>query len=499
MSEQERIAFFEQYAPIAMDQQQKYGIPASVTLAQMALESAYGTSRLARNGNNFFGIKASSDWLSNGGSYGYYSDDAPNEKFCHYNSVEDSVYDHSRVLMLSHYKSCLKYDSTDYHNWLVGIKAGGYATASNYVAVNEALIRKYDLSKYDTMAVQQATQPIGYMRGTDAREQIYAHSTFSTQTSAILSGEGITSLAFIEGHWSMPVVPNADNTITVSSNFGPRTAPCPGASTNHEGLDIAVANVPVYATEDNGVVQQVGNSSFSGRNVTIAYNRPDGTSYEVKYLHLSEVNVKEGDIVNAGTQVAISGNTGKSTGPHLDMRVQKNGQTINPSEYLAEISVRGGFSTQFMYDSNDLLADYKNSMSVDFPSPVQDSQQIDQSNLMFAELTSSSDPSKWLEYLMKKEGAEGLGIGSGGDLIADIAGTILSGVISLGSLMGMIDDEAVSIDDRSGVKDETEISPETVVQRQRDSVNSSQAQHIASMNYDSQIVEQGVSQGRSLA
>lgn len=98
MSDEERQAFFERYAPLAMEQQQKYGIPASVTLSQMALESGFGGSRLAREGNNFFGVKAGLQWIRDGKPFGYYSDDRPNEKFRHYGSPEESLRDHSRVL-----------------------------------------------------------------------------------------------------------------------------------------------------------------------------------------------------------------------------------------------------------------------------------------------------------------------------------------------------------------------------------------------------------------
>lgn len=55
--------FLKRYAPLAMSQQRKYGIPSSVILAQMAFESGWGTSKLAKEGNNFFGIKASKSWL----------------------------------------------------------------------------------------------------------------------------------------------------------------------------------------------------------------------------------------------------------------------------------------------------------------------------------------------------------------------------------------------------------------------------------------------------
>ena len=79
---QEKVAFFERYAPLAMAQQQKYGVPASVTLAQMYIESAGGKSNLAQTGNNYFGIKCSQQWLAEGKPYSLHHDDKPNEKFC---------------------------------------------------------------------------------------------------------------------------------------------------------------------------------------------------------------------------------------------------------------------------------------------------------------------------------------------------------------------------------------------------------------------------------
>lgn len=62
-----------------MQQMRKYGIPASVTLAQGILESSNGQSRLALNENNHFGIKATHRWIAEGGKYGLYTDDKPNE------------------------------------------------------------------------------------------------------------------------------------------------------------------------------------------------------------------------------------------------------------------------------------------------------------------------------------------------------------------------------------------------------------------------------------
>ena len=90
--------YVEQYAEYAMEQMRRYGIPASVTLAQGICESASGQSELSRKGNNHFGIKATSGWVQNGGKYLVYTDDRPNEKFCQYASVGDSYEHHSQFL-----------------------------------------------------------------------------------------------------------------------------------------------------------------------------------------------------------------------------------------------------------------------------------------------------------------------------------------------------------------------------------------------------------------
>ena len=82
--------YAERYANFAMVQMRKYGIPASVTLAQGILESSNGQSRLAQKENNHFGIKATAAWIEGGGKYGLYTDDKPDEKFCSYATVGDS-------------------------------------------------------------------------------------------------------------------------------------------------------------------------------------------------------------------------------------------------------------------------------------------------------------------------------------------------------------------------------------------------------------------------
>lgn len=144
--------FIEHYAAAAMQQQRKYGIPSSVILAQMALESKWGNSNLAQVGYNFFGIKANQNWLKSGLPYSTHDDDRPNEKFCNFLSPEESIEYHSRLLMSDRYARCWRYKPTDYHNWLLSIKAAGYATRRDYVKVCERIIRQHKLYLYDQQA-----------------------------------------------------------------------------------------------------------------------------------------------------------------------------------------------------------------------------------------------------------------------------------------------------------------------------------------------------------
>lgn len=146
--------FIRRYADIAMRQQKKYGIPASVILAQMAYESGWGSSDLAQKGNNYFGIKCSSSWLRQGLPYSLHNDDRPNEKFCNFSCVEEGVEYHTRLLMSDRYARCWRYGPTDYLNWLKTIKASGYATRKDYVTRCEKIIKKHKLYIYDQKALK---------------------------------------------------------------------------------------------------------------------------------------------------------------------------------------------------------------------------------------------------------------------------------------------------------------------------------------------------------
>ncbi len=148
--------YVDKYAEAAMEQMRKYGIPASVTLAQGILESASGQSELSRKGNNHFGIKATKTWLDGGGRYLVYTDDRPNEKFCQYASVADSYEHHSLFLKGNkRYANLFELSPDDYVGWTRGLQADGYASSQQYASSLQSLIRQHGLDKYDRQVMRE--------------------------------------------------------------------------------------------------------------------------------------------------------------------------------------------------------------------------------------------------------------------------------------------------------------------------------------------------------
>ena len=140
---QTREEYIEKYKSIAVAHMEKYGIPASITMAQGILESDAGNSALSLSSNNHFGIKCKKSWT---GRKVYYDDDAKGECFRAYPSVEASYEDHALFLDSSpRYDSLFSYPSNDYRSWARGLKAAGYATAPDYAERLVAIIEKYKL------------------------------------------------------------------------------------------------------------------------------------------------------------------------------------------------------------------------------------------------------------------------------------------------------------------------------------------------------------------
>ena len=133
------------YEQISINHQLQYGIPASITLAQGILESNSGNSILSKKANNHFGIKCHSNW---NGDKIHMDDDATNECFRSYSSVEASFLDHSEFLKNGkRYQFLFSYSVDDYKNWAYGLKKAGYATNPEYAELLIKIIEELNLNK----------------------------------------------------------------------------------------------------------------------------------------------------------------------------------------------------------------------------------------------------------------------------------------------------------------------------------------------------------------
>lgn len=140
------LDYIDRYKGIAIEEMNKYGIPASIKLAQALLESGNGNSYLATRANNHFGIKCGGTW--NGKSVNR-PDDTNNDCFRVYNDPEQSFRDHSQFLLRKRYENLFTLRKDDYKGWAKGLKAAGYATNPRYPELLIDLIERYNLQQYD--------------------------------------------------------------------------------------------------------------------------------------------------------------------------------------------------------------------------------------------------------------------------------------------------------------------------------------------------------------
>lgn len=114
-----------------------------------------------------------------------------------------------------------------------------------------------------------------------------------------------------------------------ASGYGYRIHPIYQTRIFHDGMDFSCdIGTPVYATAD-GVVKKAKWESGYGYIVTIDH----GYGYETRYAHLKSFNVKRGQRVVRGETIALSGNSGRSTGPHVHYEVLQRGRPVNPANY----------------------------------------------------------------------------------------------------------------------------------------------------------------------
>lgn len=438
-------SYADQYAEEAMEQMKRYGIPASVTLAQGMLESSNGESELSRLGNNHFGIKATASWLKNGGEYLVYTDDRPNEKFCKYSSVADSYEHHSKFLANNQrYAKCFHLSPDDYKGWTKGIAKAGYASGMGYAAHLQDIIERNGLQKYDqqVMSEMKAQGKSFDLRSSSVTTRDSSNKFGSPLAAPSVRSENNPRQAASEeqvqdkrpnGKYSFPLL--RETYLFITSPFGMRQDPMDKSKQQmHKGIDIRCKHDAVFATENGGKVVAVNQNvnTAGGKSITVEYNREDGSKVQTTYMHLSEVNVKVGDAVSAGQKIGVTGNTGtRTTGEHLHFGVKTiaadgTSRDVDPSSYLAEIAQKGNIKQQALYNGNDLLTKYKTDVS---------------SN------TESMSPDAWMKKLLSSEDS-GVGLPVGSDPILEMAMTAFSSLMIL----------AVKIDNKEAEEQKAAIS-----------------------------------------
>ncbi len=146
-----RATYIATWKDEAILQMAEHRIPASITLAQGILESGDGQSRLAKEGNNHFGIKCHNDWQ---GKRIYEDDDAKGECFRKYATAHESYEDHSLFLKRKRYERLFELEPDDYKAWAKGLKECGYATNPKYPQLLITLIENFNLAQYDEVGME---------------------------------------------------------------------------------------------------------------------------------------------------------------------------------------------------------------------------------------------------------------------------------------------------------------------------------------------------------
>ena len=118
----------------------------------------------------------------------------------------------------------------------------------------------------------------------------------------------------------------------ITSYFGYRNAPTEGASTYHKGIDIAVPTGTGVLSVQSGSVISATYSASAGNFVSVYH----GNGVYSYYMHCSSLLVSAGDSVSKGQEIALSGSTGISTGPHLHFAMFMGGEYVNPLNYISQ-------------------------------------------------------------------------------------------------------------------------------------------------------------------
>lgn len=337
------VVYVNTYKALAMAEEQRSGIPASITLAQGLHETQAGTSDLVKQSNNHFGIKCKDEWK---GQVVYHDDDARQECFRSYPTAADSYRDHSDFLRRStRYAFLFQLPPTDYEGWAYGLRKAGYATNIKYSQILIRLIKDYNLQQYTLISMGKIkpseevvlTMPGGTevtkVPNEDGRGTTPGRSSAVTPVTADVAGGG--------------AVPGG----VVGSGGGASSG---GAAGSGGG---ATKNDPVTGTNAVSAVPEVAypEGEFSINRTKVVYAQA-GTSllaianqYDISLPRLMEFNdLKEQDVLVKGQLIFLQRKrkTG-SIGFHL----------VREGESVYDISQAEGIRMEDLMEFNQLSPD----------------------------------------------------------------------------------------------------------------------------------------------
>lgn len=138
--------YIERFKHVAIKEEERFGIPASIILAQGILESQTGSSRLVKEANNHFGIKCFSNKCKKGHCINF-SDDSHKDFFVVFPTAWDSYRAHSLLISQGRYKHLKNLGNDDFISWAKGLHKSGYATDKRYAEKLISVIKRYELEK----------------------------------------------------------------------------------------------------------------------------------------------------------------------------------------------------------------------------------------------------------------------------------------------------------------------------------------------------------------
>lgn len=281
------VVYVNTYKALAMAEEQRSGIPASIILAQGLHETEAGTSELVKQSNNHFGIKCKDDWK---GQVVYHDDDARQECFRSYPTAADSYRDHSDFLRRStRYAFLFQLPPTDYEGWAYGLRKAGYATNIRYSQILIKLVKEYNLQQYTLIAM-------GKMRPSDEVVLTIPGAPAVTPVSADVAGSAASG--------------------GTESGSGPnKRDPAAGAGGLSGSPEVAYPEGEFTINKTKVIYAQAGTSLLAIAN-----------QYEISLPRLMEFNdLKEQDVLVKGQLIFLQRK--RKTGS-IDFHVVREGESV---------------------------------------------------------------------------------------------------------------------------------------------------------------------------